>query len=221
MKYTGTRGLCSKRKKRPPPRGRALAGLGPTGFPFEDFLAELFRAKGYTTHTGITMRGNCVEHEVDLVAHKRDDCVIAEAKFHAHHGMKTDLQVALYTHARFEDLKNAPLPHDSSRRVTGAYLITNTKFTSVAIAYAECVGLRLLSWNYPKGRTLQDEIQAAGIYPITTLTTLSAQEKRLLLNNGMVLCKDMPERSQALRSMGFSQKKIETLISESVNLCSA
>jgi len=198
---------------------RALFDLGPTGFPFETFLAELFAADGYETKTGITLRGRCVEHEVDLVAYKPGRCLIAEAKFHANPGLKSDLQVALYTHARFEDLKGARLPHSASHPITDAYLITNTKFTSVAIEYAACVGLRLLSWNYPPERTLQDAIQEAGIYPVTALSTLSGREKRLLLGRGMALCRDMPHWRDALRSLGFSTAKIERMIAESVNLC--
>ncbi len=200
---------------------RALFSLGPTGFPFEDFLAELFQTQGYQTKTGVILRGRCVEHEVDLIAYKKDHCFIAEAKFHAHPGVKSDLQVALYSHARFEDLKGMHLSPDQSCGIVYSYIITNTKFTNVAIEYAKCVGMKLLSWNYPKEKTLQDYIEEAGIYPITVLTTLSIQAKRLLLENGVILCKDMAHKRDLLRSFGFSAQKIENIIAESVNICTS
>lgn len=204
---------------------RALFNLGPTGFPFEDFLGKLFQAQGYETKTGAIIRGRCVEHEVDLIAYKKDHCFVAEAKFHAHPGMKSDLQVALYSHARFQDLKGMRLSAKISPRhpceIVDSYIITNTKFTNVAIEYAKCSGVKLLSWNYPKEKTLQNHIEEAGIYPITALTSLSTQGKRLLLENGVILCKDMAGKRDLLRQLGFAPNKIENMIEESVNICTA
>lgn len=198
---------------------RALFNLGPTGFPFEDFLGALFQTQGYETKTGVILKGRCVEHEVDLIAWKPDHCFIAEAKFHAKPGMKSDLQVALYSHARFEDLKGMRLSQKQACGIVDSYIITNTKFTTVAMQYAACVGVKVLSWNYPKEKTLQDHIEEAGIYPITALTSISVRDKRALLENGLILCKDMAEKRDILRALGFSPHKIETMIAESVNLC--
>jgi len=198
---------------------RALFSLGPTGFPFEDFLGQLFETQGYEIKTGVILQGRCVEHEVDLIAYKAGHCFIAEAKFHAHPAMKSDLQVALYSHARFQDLKGMPSSPGHPGEIVDSYIITNTKFTNVATAYAACVGVKLLSWNYPKEKTLQDHIEEAGIYPITALTTLSVEGKRFLLQNGVVLCKDMAGKRDLFRRLGFAANKVETIIKESVNLC--
>ena len=46
---------------------RALFDLGPTGFPFERFIARLFDQMGYTTQVDVTLPGKCVSHEVDVV----------------------------------------------------------------------------------------------------------------------------------------------------------
>ncbi|HAD97890.1 MAG TPA: ATPase, partial [Cryomorphaceae bacterium] len=61
------------RKKERPAAARynlkkALLQLGPTGFPFELYVAELLKAKGYETRTGQIVQGNCVQHEVDVIA---------------------------------------------------------------------------------------------------------------------------------------------------------
>ena len=198
---------------------RALFSLGPTGFPFEDFLGALFASQGYETKTGVVLKGRCVEHEVDLIAYKKDHCLIAEAKFHSYPAMKSDLHVALYCKARFDDLQGIKHSQHQSCEVLDSYIITNTKFTHVATQYATCVGIKLLSWNYPKEKTLQDHIEAAGIYPITALTTLSVHAKRQLIEHGVILCKDMEKKRDVLRSLGFTAQKIETVIEESVNIC--
>ena len=220
--YRHARPLLKKSHKTPAVKyslRRALFNLGPTGFPFEDFLGALFQTQGYETKTGVILKGRCVEHEVDLIAWKPDHCFIAEAKFHAKPGMKSDLQVALYSHARFEDLKGMRLSQKQACVIVDSYIITNTKFTTVAMQYAACVGVKVLSWNYPKEKTLQDHIEEAGIYPITALTSISVRDKRALLENGLILCKDMAEKRDILRALGFSPHKIETMIAESVNLC--
>src|ERR1035437_9731707 len=61
---------------------RALAELGPNGYPFEKFVAEIFKAWGYETATDMTVQGRCVQHEVDVVACKEDQVYIGEEKIH-------------------------------------------------------------------------------------------------------------------------------------------
>ena len=46
----------------------AIMELGPSGFPFEDFVAEIFRAKGFEAVTGQVVKGFCTSHEIDVVA---------------------------------------------------------------------------------------------------------------------------------------------------------
>src|SRR5436305_936858 len=47
---------------------KAIADLGPTGFPFEDYIAEIFQSRGYQTLTDQMVLGSCVPHEVDVIA---------------------------------------------------------------------------------------------------------------------------------------------------------
>lgn len=48
---------------------------------------------------------------------------------------------------------------------------------TAAIKYGSCAGLNLLSWDFPKGNSLREQIDASGLYPLTYLTTLSLNEK--------------------------------------------
>lgn len=198
---------------------RALFGLGPTGFPFEEYLAQLFAAEGYTTKVGTEMQGKCATHEIDLIAYRKGDCFIGEAKFHAHPGIKSDLQVALYSYARFLDLKGKKVAPKDSCGVQSYWLITNTKFTHTAIKYAECAGLTLLSWGYPKKGNLQERIEKAGLYPITVLQALSARDKRALLNQKTVLCKDIIGKPEILHSAAIPSRRINQALEESARIC--
>lgn len=198
---------------------RALFGLGPTGFPFEDFLARLFQAEGYTTKTRVTLQGKCAEHELDVAAYKDDHSFVAEAKFHARPGIKSDLQVALYSYARLLDLQEQKICNDDGCGIKELCVITNTKFTHTAIKYAECSGLTLLSWDYPRDHSLQDRIQAANLYPITVLQSLSQSQKRTLIDRGAIVCKDIVTKPQLLRHAHLSQKRQERVIAEAKNLC--
>src|SRR3972149_2770032 len=59
---------------------KAIAALGPSGFPFERFVAKILNAQGYRTKVGTIVRGFCVSHEVDVIAEKRDERILVEAK---------------------------------------------------------------------------------------------------------------------------------------------
>jgi hypothetical protein len=65
-------------------------------------------------------------------------------------------------------------------------LVTNTKFTSEAVAYAECAGVELLGWSNPDEGNLFDLMTATRVYPVTALTSLKAAEKRLLVDSRIV-----------------------------------
>lgn len=197
---------------------RALFNLGPTGFPFEDFLAKLFTAEGYTTKVRVILQGNCAEHELDIAAYKEDHSFVAEAKFHSHPGMKSDLQVALYSFARLHDLRNAKICSQDICGITELWIITNTKFTSSAEKYALCSGLKLLSWDFPKGNNLHDRIQRYGMYPITVLQTLSLSQKRALIDRGIIVCSDLLERPNLLRHAHISPKRMEMVLDEAHKL---
>lgn len=198
---------------------RALFSLGPTGFPFEDFLERLFAAEGYETTKRLEIKGKCALHEIDVAAYKKDHSFVAEAKFHARPGIKSDLQDALYSYARYLDLQKHPICKEDVCGIGDLYLITNTKFTSSAVKYAECVGIKLLSWDQPRNETLQDRIEAAGLYPVTALSTPSNTHKRRLLENGKILCRDIMSHGEFLKAAGMSSKKIDQTLQEAEMLC--
>jgi hypothetical protein len=207
------------RQSRPPAAARyslrrALFNLGPTGFPFEKFLARLFQEDGYTTQTGIMLQGNCAPHEIDVAAYTSDHSFIGEAKFHSRPGIKSDLQVAMYSYSRFLDLRDQKICHEDICGIREFWLITNTKFTSTAQDYGNCVGLKMLSWDYPKRNNLHDRIRRKGIYPVTVLQNISSSQAETLIARGIILCRDIVEQEHVLRHLHLSKSKHEALIQE-------
>ena len=198
---------------------RAIADLGPSGFPFEKFIAEIFKTKGYETLTDQTVQGACVSHEMDVVAWNENKLIMAEAKFHNELGMKSDLKVALYVKARFDDLKEREFNYGGRRRLNEGLLITNTNFTTMAIQYCECAGVKLIGWNYPHTGNLHDMIEDGNLHPITCLTSLSGMEKRNLMEKGVVLCKNVREGDEPLLAAGLTQQLIDKIKEESLTYC--
>jgi hypothetical protein len=199
---------------------RALFGLGPTGFPFERFLAKMFASNGYTTKTGIIIEGHCAPHEIDVAAYKSDHSFVGEAKFHARPGIKSDLQVAMYSYARLLDLQDKNICGEDICGIKEFWLITNTKFTTTAEKYGACVGLKLLSWDYPKNNNLHDRIEKSRVYPITVLRSLSANQISALFEHDVILCQDIIDNKHLLRSLHTTEQKRQEIIVEAESIIS-
>lgn len=201
---------------------RSLLELGPTGFPFEEYIAEIFKAKGYKTATDQMVLGTCVPHEVDVVAWNNERLIMAEIKYHNEPIGKTDLKVALYVKARYDDLKGTTFNYgDKNRKLDEGWLITNTKFTDTAIKYGECSGIKMLSWNYPRKGNLQDLIEETELHPLTCLTTLTGSDKKQLMSIGVVLCKTIYQDKKILKKLNFSEVKIFKVFEEIGNILRA
>ncbi|MBV9349481.1 MAG: restriction endonuclease [Patescibacteria group bacterium] len=197
---------------------RAILDLGPTGFPFEDYVSELFRAQGYETAARVVVQGRCIEHEVDVVMKKDGHTAGAELKFHNTPGLKTDVKIVLYVRARYWDIQWGAEDR-KERGIDEGILITNTKFTTSAERYAQCCGIRLIGWNYPYGAGLADMIKNTGVYPVTVLTTLSRAEKIRLMAEGVALCHDILRKPGAVEMLGLSSGKLESVLAETKAVC--
>ncbi len=199
---------------------RAMMELGPSGHPFEKFVGEMLRRGGYGAKVNQMVQGVCVLHEVDVVAEKGDRRAMLELKYHNTLGMKTDVKVALYIQARFEDVdKRWQREPEHGIKFHEAWLVTNTKMTSDAIAYARCVGMKAISWNYPENGNLQQLIERSGLHPISVLTDLSGSEKARLLDKGVVVCRDIKGNTDILSSIGLEKERLDQVIAQADYLC--
>lgn len=197
----------------------ALLALGPTGYPFEQFIGKLLQHHGYQTKVGVVMRGTCVNHEVDVDATKGTEHAIIECKFHNQLGYQTNVKVPLYVRSRFLDIERE-LKRTGHPDITyEPWIVTNTEFTKDAIAYGECMKMKLIGWRYPKTGGLEQLIEGTGLHPLTTLTTLNNSQKAQLLKKNIVLCKDAVEQPDLLKKIGLSHTKIDKVIQEARGVC--
>lgn len=174
----------------------ALFKMGPDGYPFETFVAALLRGRKYETKLRQMVRGKCVQHEIDVIARRppyqgkpKMDSIV-ECKFHNSPGIRCHIQSALYSWARFLDIRDS-----GSTDITSAWLVTNTKFTSDVIQYADCVGLRLLGWSFPASESIQLRIEESRLYPITILNSLDRRTFMALHDAGFILASDLLDAS--------------------------
>jgi hypothetical protein len=198
----------------------ALYALGPTGFPFEKFVAQIFVAQNFDVKIDQICMGRCVSHEIDAIVKKGDSQYLVECKFHNRPGLKADVKIPLYIKARFDDIKEHWVANPKQNgHFHQAWIFTNTKFTWNAILYAKCVGIRLVGWSYPDENNLAQLIDKFGLHPITVLTSINRYQKKLLLENEVVLCKQLCEQSTKLKILGIQENKISQVLEEAKAVC--
>lgn len=193
--------------------------LGPSGFPFEKFVAALLNHQGFETSVSVILQGKCVSHEIDIVARHSNQLALVECKYHNNRGTLTDVKVPLYINSRFEDVRavQASLPENEGKELRG-WLVTNTHFSEDAITYGNCAGLQLVGWDYPTGGSLKEQIDKSGLYPITCLTTLTKSEKIELLDKNVVLCKELLATPVHLSGIGIIKARIRKILTEATHL---
>lgn len=199
---------------------KAIYELGPTGFPFEKFVAAILGYSGYTTEVGKTIQGTCVTHEVDVYAKKNGRISLVECKFHGEEGRKCNVKVPLYIQSRYMDIlshwnlkKSKHIPLDK------VWVATNTRFTEDAMRYGKCAGMYLLSWDLPAKDGLKDRIDRLGLYPITVSTLLSNREKQFLLSRDVVLCRQLLNDHFFLDHLEVSKTRKNRIMKELWALC--
>lgn len=190
----------------------AVMLLGPSGYAFEDYFAQVLESRGYEVKTRQIMKGRCITHEVDVLARKNGKTSMVEAKFHNNVGTRTDVHVSMYTKSRFDDIKER-------YSLDEAMIITNTKVTVDAIGYAECVGMKIFSWDYPSGGSLRDVIEEYHLFPVTALTTLTQAQKAKLLENHVVLCKTICANNYLLDILHLPKAQYEAVLQEVGYVC--
>ena len=200
---------------------QAIIELGPTGYPFEDFIGHLFKKQGYEVKVGQIIEGHCVTHEMDVIATDNRNQHLIECKYSSDQGKQISVQVSLYVRSRVDDIirKRKESPDYIDFTFSGG-IVTNTRFSSDALQYGECSGLQMFAWDYPNGNGLKDLIERLKIYPITILGQLTKNEKQKLLNQGFVTCLQILNNPEILDSLQLSRTKYIALEKEINEICS-
>ncbi|WP_242918648.1 restriction endonuclease [Pontibacter liquoris] len=194
--------------------------LGPTGFPFEKFVAEILKTQGYHTRIGVFIDGHCVRHEIDIIAQKEGITHMIECKFHNQSGTKSDVKIPMYIHSRFKDVENEQVAENTFEvRFHQGWVVTNTRFTDDAVKYGTCMNMHLMGWDFPAKGSLKDYVNSFELYPLTCLTSLTHAEKQLLLAHKLVLCKELLHNRQVLLQAGLKPHLLENVLKEVKSLC--
>ncbi|MDA3866217.1 MAG: restriction endonuclease [Salinivirgaceae bacterium] len=212
-KFTDSEGIPYKLKQ-------AILELGPSGYPFETLIGQLFKKQGYKTEVGIVVDGHCVTHEMDVIATINDTQHLTECKYSKHQGKQISVQVPLYVRSRVNDIvkKRRTMEKYRNLNYTG-WVITNTRFSDDSLQYGTCSGLKLLGWDYPAGKGLKTLIEQYKIYPITILTNLTKQHKQTLLKKNIVCCNQLKENLDVLHEFKFTKRRVSKLTKELNELC--
>ncbi|MCZ2131299.1 MAG: restriction endonuclease [Bacteroidia bacterium] len=197
---------------------RALRDLGPTGFYFEKWVAKFLECYGYQTLHNLVLQGHSVSHESDVIALRENELYWIECKFRNAMETKIPVTIPMYFLSRIKDISDKDFSlFGQERKFTNGWLITNSYFTSDSIAFAEYYNMKLLSWEYPIGNSIKNQVDKKALYPITCLTTLNIKEKRFLLEKEHILVKELSENNEILEKMGIDfnrRNKIEQEIEE-------
>ncbi len=184
----------------------SIMSMGPAGSLFEEYIARILENSGYRVNAmRAELDGRCVKHEVDISAYSKEKNkrYMIECKYHNLPGIFTGIKESLYTHARFLDLAS---------HFDAEMLVTNTKVSADVIAYASCIGQEVLSWRYPREKSLENLIEDNGLYPLTILP-LSKKEILALYENDIHIAKDLLSRdiSQLAKRTGISAGRLRNL----------
>jgi hypothetical protein len=199
---------------------QAIMELGPSGFPFEQFVGELLKHRGYKTQVGVIVKGHCVNHEIDVIAEKDEHHFMIECKFHNRQGYVCDVKIPLYIQSRFLDVEKQWKQLDGhAEKFHQGWVVTNTRFSEDAAQYGRCMNMNLVGWDYPRNNGLKDWIDSSGLHPVTCLTTLTHREKQELLDKKIVLCKTLHHNHALLQSIGVKPPRLQKVMDECAALC--
>lgn len=172
---------------------KAIMDLGPEGYLFEDFIARLFKEMGYEVRVRQIVPGQCVQHEIDVLIKKGPLQHMVECKFHNSQGIKCSIQTALYTYGRFLDIAHL-------QGLESPWLVTNTRFSSDVVRYADCMNMHLLGWKYPEEDGLETLVERYRLYPITVLDARRS-DLRTLMQHDLVLARDILNQKEKVRRL--------------------
>jgi hypothetical protein len=171
---------------------RAMMEMGPSGFFFEQYLGAVLQEYGYRVKRNQNMRGACgISYEIDLLAKKDRDHFLVEAKYRNKPGMKVDVQVVMYAHARELDIAEKRSRVEGEKSSHYAWVCTNTKFTKNAITYGTCKGIKLTGWKYPRGESLEALIEKKALYPASLLPGVNRFAREQFALKGVLFARDL------------------------------
>lgn len=196
---------------------QALIKLGPAGYYFEKWLAKFLEHTGYQTTHNKYVAGHAVTHEADVIAEKNGELIWIECKFRNTGETRISVTTPMYVISRVNDISNKKYNFwGKEMEFTSGILATNSYFTADSVAFAKYYGLGLLSWDYPKGKSLKNIVDQKGLYPITCLTSITEEQISKLLDKNIILVKELKDKLNeiGLKDVSKLRKEIDELLKD-------
>ncbi len=197
---------------------KAMMELGPSGFPFEKYIGEIFSRWRFKVMLNQHLAGHCLNYEIDFLAKSRDSFYVGECKYRNLPEGLVSPAIVLANYARFLDLKRGKFfarPEFKKIKLKNI-LVTNTKFSKNAIKFAKCVGIDLLGWRYPKTGGLEYFIESQNLYPITILSSLTRDLAGIFVARRIMLVEDILKLDieKFAKKIKISPNRLRPLIEE-------
>ncbi|MBU3964249.1 hypothetical protein KJ562_00730 [Patescibacteria group bacterium] len=198
----------------------AMRKLGPSGFPFEKYIDDIFSAHGYEVSLNRKIKGKFAMHEIDFLARNEKVLYVGECKYRISPGERIDLAILLAFYAKFLDLKNSNYFNLPKSIALLPIMVTNAKFSSQAVRYANGVGIELLGWKHPLNKGLEYMIEAEQLYPITILPSFKGYLMESCSRAKIMLARDVLAESpeQIARIIGIEKNRILPLVNDAKTL---
>ncbi|PIS04761.1 MAG: hypothetical protein COT81_04725 [Candidatus Buchananbacteria bacterium CG10_big_fil_rev_8_21_14_0_10_42_9] len=193
---------------------QALIRMGPAGYNFEKYIASILKTYGYKAQTPFELQGKCTTHEVDVTAEKDGQVIFIEAKFRRNFYDKIGIKTTLSSWARYMDLREGSKTHNATPNFNQCWVVTNARFTNHSLEYAKCQGMTMLSWNYPKDKSLADMVNHRALYPLTIIDEIQNHEFENFARHKLMLCKEVESKTpdELTRLTGIKGKRAERII---------
>jgi len=162
----------------------AMKKLGPAGFCFEDFVRNVLSNYQMKVDINKIINGACSSYELDFLAEKENLTYLGECKYRNDSKDRIDINVCLKSYAILGDIKETNRFKDKKLNFL---IVTNSKFTTEAIKYANCKKMELLGWNYPKDEGLESLIESKKLYPITILPSFKGYLMEVFRKENLML----------------------------------
>lgn len=183
----------------------AVSHLGP--MIFERYIMKLLESYGFECKLDQIVKGKLVEHEIDVLAKKNNQIILVECKRHVNPHRFASLNVVLSVWARLEDIEKV------NKKVTNAWLVTNTKLSEHAIKYAKGKGMYYTGWGSGGEYSLDKIISKHKMYPVTLLDVDQGSIKKLIDMDILTI----PDLLNA-KTLPFSASRTADLISQAQKL---
>jgi hypothetical protein len=184
---------------------------------FELFVQHLLAESGYNVSSNRIVKGRCGDHEVDAIAEIDGITYFVEAKHHSNYHTPTGLDESRIARAILEDIIEGFELGINDLGIKQAMIITNTRYSEHARRYGACRNILQIGWSSPPDHSLQDLIEENKLYPLTCIKNLRKWTRKRLVNNGIIVMKQLLEDQPKIisRKTGISKKIIGNLINKS------